>query len=121
MTNLSTTAAGILEEFSGGTTGDFDMMVGVGLVKGTDAVFFEYLGDDAEPAALMLRSGKALAQYPTCNLLVCLLLKTLVSSTPPAQLAAAYYCRSHHPRYQRSYNHLVTVCHHFTDGSVQRW
>ena len=68
MTNLSTAAAGILDEFAGGTTGDFDMMVGVGLVKDTDAVFFEYLGDDSEPAALMLRSGKALTRMSNVQL-----------------------------------------------------
>ena len=68
MTIISTAAAGLLNEFAGGATGEFDMMVGVGLVKDTDAVFFEYLGDDTEPAALMLKSGKALTRMPNVQL-----------------------------------------------------
>ena len=35
-----------------------DMMIGIGLVKDTDAVFFQYLGEEQQPAALMLPSGK---------------------------------------------------------------
>ena len=64
MTIVSTAGAALLEEFSGGQTGDVDMMIGIGLVKDTDAVFFEYLGDDEEPAALMRKNGRALTRMP---------------------------------------------------------
>ena len=68
MTMLSTTGTALVEEFSGGTTGEVDMMIGVGLVKDTDAVFFEYLGDDTEPAALMRKTGKALTRMSNVQL-----------------------------------------------------
>ena len=64
MTIVSTAGAALLEEFSGGQTSDVDMMIGVGLVKDTEAVFFEYLGDDEEPAALMRKNGRALTRMP---------------------------------------------------------
>ena len=64
MTIVSTAGAALLDEFSGGQTSDVDMMIGIGLVKDTDAVFFEYLGDDEEPAALMRKNGRALTRMP---------------------------------------------------------
>lgn len=64
MTIVSTAGAALLEEFSGGQTSDVDMMIGIGLVKDTEAVFFEYLGDDEEPAALMRKNGRALTRMP---------------------------------------------------------
>ena len=68
MTMLSTTGAALVEEFSGGASSDVDMMIGIGLVKDTDAVFFEYLGDDEEPAALMRKTGKALTRMSNVQL-----------------------------------------------------
>ena len=68
MTIVSTAGAALLEEFSGGQTGDVDMMIGVGLVKDTEAVFFEYLGDDEEPAALMRKNGRALTRMSNVSL-----------------------------------------------------
>ena len=41
-----------------------DMMIGIGLVKDTDAVFFQYLGEEQQPAALMLPSGKPCTRLP---------------------------------------------------------
>ena len=64
MTIVSTAGSALIEEFSGGQTGEFDMMIGIGLVKDTEAVFFEYLGDDEEPAALMRKNGRALTRMP---------------------------------------------------------
>ena len=52
----------LVADFAGGATSDVEMMIGIGLVKDSDAVFFQYLGDDAEPAALMLQSGKPLTR-----------------------------------------------------------
>ena len=38
---------------------DVAMMIGIGVVKESDAVFFQYLGDDQEPQALTNpRTGK---------------------------------------------------------------
>ncbi len=64
MTNLATRteSASIISEFTGGQTSDVSMMIGVGLVKESDGVFFEYLGDDQQPRALMLPSGKPLTR-----------------------------------------------------------
>ena len=64
MTIVSTAGSALIEEFSGGQTSDVDMMIGIGLVKDTEAVFFEYLGDDEEPAALMRKNGRALTRMP---------------------------------------------------------
>ena len=69
MTIVSTAGSALLEEFSGGQTSDVDMMIGIGLVKDTEAVFFEYLGDDEEPAALMRKNGRALTRMPNVVLL----------------------------------------------------
>ena len=66
MTVLSTAtldpASALVAEFSGGNESTVDMMVGIGVVKDSDAVFFQYLGDSNEPAALMLQSGKPLTR-----------------------------------------------------------
>lgn len=50
-------AASVVSEV-GGTDNQVDMMIGIGLVKDSDAVFFQYLGDEQPPAALMMPSGK---------------------------------------------------------------
>ena len=39
-----------------------EMMIGIGLVKETDAVFFQYLGEEQKPSALMMPSGKPLTR-----------------------------------------------------------
>ena len=41
-----------------------DMMIGIGLVKDTDAVYFQYLGEEQSPTALMLPSGKPCTRLP---------------------------------------------------------
>ena len=53
----------VLTEFAGGTgmEQDIAMMIGVGVVKDSDAVFFQYLGNEQEPAALTIpTNGKPL-------------------------------------------------------------
>ena len=55
-------ASALVAEFSGGSDSTVDMMVGIGVLKDSDAVFFQYLGDSNEPAALMLQSGKPLTR-----------------------------------------------------------
>ena len=51
------TAADITTEFIGGDQPDVSMMVGIGIVKDSDAVFFEYLGNDQPPKALLMPSS----------------------------------------------------------------
>lgn len=72
MTVLSTAtidpAAALVAEFSGGSETSVDMMVGIGVLKDSDAVFFQYLGESNEPAALMLQSGKPLTRMGNVTL-----------------------------------------------------
>ena len=61
MTTLTNPSAALVSEFCGGTSSTMDvaMMIGVGLVKDSDAVFFQYLGEDQKPRALTIpTSGK---------------------------------------------------------------
>lgn len=65
MTIVSTAAttdssAALVAEFAGGASSEVEMMIGIGLVKDSDAVFFQYIGDNGEPHAIMLPSGKPL-------------------------------------------------------------
>lgn len=61
-------AKSIVAEFAGGSETSVDMMVGIGVLKDSDAVFFQYLGDSNEPAALMLQSGKPLTRMGNVTL-----------------------------------------------------
>jgi hypothetical protein len=56
LATIDTTA--ILAEFTGGSTTDVAMMIGIGLVKDSDAVFFRYLGEEQPAQALSYPSGK---------------------------------------------------------------
>ena len=47
---------------------DIEMMIGVGLNKESDAVFFQYLGEEQQPSALMLPSGKPLTRLANVKL-----------------------------------------------------
>ena len=64
----TTDNAAILSDFSGGSQSDIAMMIGVGLVKDSEAVFFQYLGDEKTPGALMLPSGKPLTRLANVRL-----------------------------------------------------
>ena len=62
-------AQSVLSEFTGGTSSDVEMMIGVGLVKDSDAVFFQYMGDEAQPQALTMPvSGKPLTRLTNVTL-----------------------------------------------------
>ena len=51
----------VLSEFTGGSQPDIAMMIGIGLVKESDAVFFQYLGEESKPMALTVpTSGRPL-------------------------------------------------------------
>ena len=55
---ISTDVASSIVAELGGSTSDVEMMIGIGLVKDSDAVFFQYLGDEQTPQALVMPSGK---------------------------------------------------------------
>jgi len=57
-TLATTDNTAILAEFTGGSTTDVAMMIGIGLVKDSDAVFFRYLGEEQPAQALSYPSGK---------------------------------------------------------------
>ena len=72
MTIVSTAPANnisaLVTEFAGGAASDISMMIGVGLIKDTDAVFFQYLGEGVEPMALVQNSGRPLTRLGNVKL-----------------------------------------------------
>ena len=70
MTNLAVRpdTNALISEFAGGGSSDVSMMIGVGLVKDSEGVFFQYLGDEQQPSALMLPSGKPLTRMANVRL-----------------------------------------------------
>ena len=56
--NSSALVADIVSDLGGQSGSSVEMMIGIGLVKDSDAVFFQYLGEEQKPAALVLPSGK---------------------------------------------------------------
>ena len=58
----------LLAEFSGGGATDVAMMIGIGLVKDSEAVFFQYLGEEQTPSALMMPSGRPLTRLANVTL-----------------------------------------------------
>lgn len=58
----------ILSEFTGGSTADVAMMIGIGLVKDSDAVFFQYLGEEQPARALSYPSGKPVTRMANVRL-----------------------------------------------------
>ena len=62
-------ATSIVAEFAGGQSSDVQMMIGIGIVKDSDAVFFQYVGDEQAPRALTLpTSGKPLTRLQNVTL-----------------------------------------------------
>ena len=51
-------ASAIVAELGGASSQSIEMMIGIGLVKDSEAVYFQYLGEERTPAALTLPSGK---------------------------------------------------------------
>ncbi len=63
------TSAEILSEFTGGGQSAVARMIGIGVVKDSDAVFFQYLGDEQPPQALtMPSSGRPLTRLANIRL-----------------------------------------------------
>ena len=58
----------VLAEFTGGSTTDVAMMIGIGLVKDSDAVFFQYLGEEQPAQALSYPSGKPVTRMANVRL-----------------------------------------------------
>ena len=65
---IVTDNSAVLAEFVGGQASDVSMMIGIGLVKESDAVFFQYLGEEQQPRALMMPSGKPLTRFSNVTL-----------------------------------------------------
>ena len=65
---VTTEANAILGEICGGAQPQVEMMIGIGLVKDSEAVFFQYLGDDRVPQALMMPSGKPVTRMEAVTL-----------------------------------------------------
>ena len=57
----SPSTSALVADFAGGASSDVEMMIGIGLVKDSDAVFFQYLGEESKPMALTVpTSGRPL-------------------------------------------------------------
>ena len=70
---IASSPSALVAEFCGGSsnavTMDVAMMIGVGLVKDSDAVFFQYLGEDQNPRALTVpTSGKPVYKFQNVKL-----------------------------------------------------
>ena len=50
----------LVSDFAGGSASEVTHMIGIGLVKESDAVFFQYQDKGTEPVALLLASGRPL-------------------------------------------------------------
>jgi len=64
----SLVASEFVSELVADQPSSIDMMIGIGLVKDTDAVYFQYLGEEQSPTALMLPSGKPCTRLPHVTL-----------------------------------------------------
>lgn len=60
----SVDSSALVAEFAGSSSSSYDILVGVGLVKDSEAVFFQYKGDD-QKEALVQSNGKPVTRiYP---------------------------------------------------------
>ena len=65
---LTTSTSAIVSEFSGGSSSNVAMFIGIGLVKDSDAVFFQYQNEGEQPIALLQPSGKHLSTLANVTL-----------------------------------------------------
>jgi len=65
--NLTDNTAAIVAEFGGSSQQTVDIMIGVGLVKDSEAVFFQYEGDE-KVSALMQASGRPVTRIGNVRL-----------------------------------------------------
>ena len=63
------TTTDLTKSFAGGDQSDVSMMVGIGLIKDSDAVFFQYVGNEQPPVALIKpNSGRPLTRLSNVTL-----------------------------------------------------
>jgi hypothetical protein len=67
-TSIVSTSTTDVSDFTGGAESDVAMMLGIGLVKDSPAVFFQYLGDEQTPAGMTLPSGKPITSLKNITL-----------------------------------------------------
>jgi hypothetical protein len=65
--NSAADTAAIVAEFGGSSQQSVDIMIGVGVVKDSEAVFFQYVGDD-QTSALVQPSGKPVTRIGNVKL-----------------------------------------------------
>jgi len=63
-TAQSTETTSCLANFIGEAQVEITAMIGVGVVKESDAVFFQYIGDNQPPQPVTLPSGKPVTRFP---------------------------------------------------------
>ena len=68
MTMLVDSSAIVADLVSGGEAPEINMMIGIGVVKESEAVLFHYIGNDEKPAALMTKAGKPLTRLANVKL-----------------------------------------------------
>jgi len=68
MTMLVDSSAIVADLVSGGEAPEINMMIGIGVVKESEAVLFHYIGNDEKPAALMTKAGKPLTRLGSVKL-----------------------------------------------------
>ncbi len=66
---ITTIDTSILTEFAGGQENDVAMMIGISTVKDSDAVFFQYVGNDQKPVAMVWpNTGKPVTKFKNIRL-----------------------------------------------------
>tara|TARA_R100000908_G_C3721187_1_gene123870 strand:+ start:201 stop:842 length:642 start_codon:yes stop_codon:yes gene_type:complete len=68
MTMLVDSSAIVADLVSGGEAPEIKYMIGVGVVKESEAVLFYYIGNDEQPIPLMTKAGKPLTRLSNVNL-----------------------------------------------------
>jgi len=65
---LVDSSAIVADLVSGGEAPEINMMIGIGVVKESEAVLFHYIGNDEKPAALMTKAGKPMTRLGNVKL-----------------------------------------------------
>ena len=64
---ISVDTSSIVAEIGGQSSAEVSVMIGIGLVKDSDAVYFQYVGDD-KTQALVKDNGSPLTRIAPCLL-----------------------------------------------------
>ena len=65
---ITTFDTSILDEFAGGQQNDVAMMIGISTVKDSDAVYFQYVGNDQTPVAMRWANDKPVTKFQNIRL-----------------------------------------------------